>query len=169
MKKLVITTVLTIAMSVIAPIPGADSQKLSAVASQSQSDGSTAIKIGLVDNSKYQYLDGCGYSFWSVNKKPKFDDPRTWKYLLLGNYEKQAWMNINGRIIELRLVKNTIRYDGVKGDRYQQTYQSGEITANVECIATGFGDTHAVDCDATITVVKGDKRQVVKAAGSCGC
>jgi hypothetical protein len=44
-------------------------------------------------------------------------------------------MNFNGQIIQLRLTKDTIRYKGRKGDRYQQTYQSGDITANVECIS----------------------------------
>jgi hypothetical protein len=178
MNKILITAVLAAAILAFAPMPEADSHKLSASASQARSDAgaspaqggiSTAIKIGLVDNSKSQYLDGCGYSFWPVNKAPKFDAPRTWKYLLVGNYDKQAWMNINGQIIQLRLTKNTIRYKGRKGDRYHQTYQAGDITANVECIATRFGDTHSVDCNATITVVKGDQKQVVKAIGGCGC
>jgi hypothetical protein len=203
MRKIFITAVLATAILALPAIPEVDSHKLSASASQAQSDSivfstqrdgnqevyslglradaastgappiqggtSTAIKIGLVDNSKYQYRDGCGCSFWPVNKTPKFDDPRTWKYLLVGNYDKQAWMNINSQIIQLRLTKDTIRYKGRNGDRYQQTYQSGDITANVECIATGFGDTHSVDCNATITVAKGNQKQVVKAIGSCGC
>ena len=178
MSKILTTAVLATAILAFAPIPEADSHKLSASASQARSGAgappaqggiSTAIKIGLVDNSKNQYRDGCGCSFWPVNNAPKFDDPGTWKYLLVGNYDKQAWMSINGQIIQLQLTKSTIRYKGRKGDRYHQTYQSGDITANVECIATGFGDTHSVDCNATITVVKGDQKQAVKAVGDCGC
>jgi len=115
--------------------------------------------IGLVDNSNYQYLDGCGCSFRPVKKAPEFDDPKTQKYLLVSNYDKQAWMNINGQIIKLQLIKDTIKYKGRKGDRYQQTYQSADLTANVECVATGFGDTHGVDCNATITVAKGDQKK----------
>jgi hypothetical protein len=178
MRNILTTAVLVTAILAFAPILEVDIHKLSASASQARPDAgspseqsgtSAAIKIGLVDNSKNQYLDGCGCSFWPVNKAPKSDDRSTWKYLLVGNYDEQAWMNINGRIIQLRLTNNTIRYKGKKGERYQQTYQSGEITANVECIATGFGDTHSVDCNATITVVKDDQKQVVTAIGSCGC
>ena len=178
MRKILTTAVLATTILALTPIPEAGSHKLSAGASQARSGAgaplsqggmSTAIKIGLVDNSNYQYLDGCGCSFWPVNKKPKFDVPETWKYLLVGNYDKQAWMSINGQIIQLQLTKSTIRYKGRKGDRYYQTYQSGDTTVNVECIATGFGDTHSVDCNATITVVKGDQKQVVKAVGDCGC
>jgi hypothetical protein len=169
MKKILIAIIFVIAILFLALMPGADRRELSAGVSRSQSDRTTLFRIGLVDNSDRQYNDGCGCSFWPVNKKPNFDDPGSWKYLLVGNYDKQAWMNINGRIVELQLTESTIKYKGSKGDRYQQTYQSGDITANVECIATGFGDTHAVDCDATITVVKGDKKQVVQAVGSCGC
>jgi hypothetical protein len=123
------------------------------------------IKIGLVDNSKRKYQDGCGCSFWPAGREPK----DRWKYILIGNYEKQAWMNIDGKIVKLRLVKDTTRYKGRKGDRYFQTYRSGNITVTVKCIATGFGDTHAVYCDSDITVIKRDQKQTVKAEGSCGC
>lgn len=78
-------------------------------------------------------------------------------------------MNIDGKVVQLRRIKDTTRYKGKKGDRYFQTYQSGGLTVKVECVATGFGDMHAVDCDSTITVTKGTKKQSVKANGSCGC
>jgi hypothetical protein len=169
MRKMLITSVLATAIFAFAPILEADSHKLSPAFSQARSDISTVIKIGLVDNSKSQYLDGCGYAFWPADKAPKFQDPATQKYLLVGNYDKKGWMNIDDQIVELQLTENTLKYKGRKGDRYHQTYKSDDIRVNVECVATGFGDTHAVDCDATITVVKGAKKQVVKAIGSGGC
>jgi hypothetical protein len=169
MRKTLITSVLATAIFALAPVPEADGRKLSTAFSQARSDISTAIKIGLVDNSKSQYLDGCGYSFWPAGIAPKFSDPGTWKYLLVGNYDKKGWMNIDGQIVQLQLTESTIKYKGRKGDKYHQTYKSDDITVNVECVATGFGDTHAVDCDTTITVVKGAKKQMVKAVGSCGC
>jgi hypothetical protein len=101
-----------------------------------------------------------------------FDDyveTNTWQFILVGNYEKQAWINIDGRIVQLRLVTDTTKYKGKKGDRYLQVYQSGNIKATVECLASGFGDTHAVFCDACITVVKGSQKKTVQARGSCGC
>ncbi|HKX29413.1 MAG TPA: hypothetical protein VJ302_17085 [Blastocatellia bacterium] len=127
------------------------------------------IKIGFVDNSVGQYQDGCGCGFWPVGRMPKFNDPGAQNYILIGNYEKQAWMNIDDQIVQFSLAKDTTAYKGNVGDRYFQSYQSGDITVEVECIATGFGDTHGVDCDATITVIRGAQKQVVKATGSCGC
>ncbi len=131
----------------------------------SQKSSSTqTIKIGLLDNSRGQYLEGCGCSFWTGGENPKND-----KYILLGNYDKQAWMNIDGEVVQLRLVKDTTKYQGKKGDRYYQTYQSSNLTVKVECVATGFGDTHAVFCNSNITVAKGTRKQTVKTTGSCGC
>jgi hypothetical protein len=127
------------------------------------------IKIGLLDTSKRQYQDGCGCSFWPVGREPKIDDPGTQKYILIGNYNKQAWMIIDGKIVQLRLLKDTTKYRGRRGDRYYQTYRAGNITVTVTCVASGFGDTHAVYCDATITVTKGVQKRTVKAEGSCGC
>jgi hypothetical protein len=131
--------------------------------------GAVPFMIGLVDNSRNQYRDGCGCGFWPVGRKPKFNDPQTQKYILIGNYDKQAWMNIDGNIVQLRLVKDTTKYKGRKGARYYQTYQSGNTTVNVECVATGYGDTHALFCNSTITVIKGAKKQTLKAVGDCGC
>jgi hypothetical protein len=127
------------------------------------------IKIGLVDNSRYQHQDGCGCGFWLIGRKPKLNDPSAQKYILIGNYDKQAWMNIDGEIVQFELVKDTTEYKGKIGNRYFQSYQSGDIAVNVECVATGFGDIHGVDCNATITVIRGVQKQVMKAAGSCGC
>jgi hypothetical protein len=127
------------------------------------------IKIGLVDNSRYQFQDGCGCGFWPEGGNPKPNDPSAQKYILIGNYDKQAWMNIDGEIVQFELVKDTTEYKGKIGNRYFQSYQSGDIAVNVECVATGFGDIHGVDCNATITVIRGVQKQVMKAAGSCGC
>lgn len=78
-------------------------------------------------------------------------------------------MNIDGKVVKLRFVKDTTKYRGKKGNRYFQTYRSSNLIVRVECVAIGFGDTHAVSCDSTITVTKSTKKQSVKAIGSCGC
>jgi hypothetical protein len=169
MRKILIASVLITALVACSRGPEANSLKLPASPSPAQALVAKPIKVGLVDNSDNQYNDGCGCGFYPVDKPPKFNDPANQKYLLIGNYEKQAWISIDDQIIQLRLVNDTVKYQGNKGDRYQQSYRSGDLTVDVECVATGFGDTHGVDCDATITVVKGDRKQVVKAIGSCGC
>ena len=128
-----------------------------------------SLKIGFVDNAKNQYQNGCGCSFWPPGRQPKFADPRTQQYILSGNDKKLAWMKVNGTIVRFRLVKDTTRMQGKQGDRYYQMYQSRDTRVQVACTASGFGDTHAVYCDATITITRGRQKRTVKAEGSCGC
>jgi hypothetical protein len=136
--------------------------------SSTSTPNTKGIKIGLVDNSKRQYRDGCGCSFRPLESEQGFDE--SWEKLFLaGNHDNQAWMNVDGKIMELRLVKDTTRFKGRKGDRYYQIYKAGDITVHVKCVATGFGDTHSVACDATIIVIKGGQKRTVKAEGDCGC
>ena len=127
------------------------------------------LKIGVVDNANHQYQNGCGCSFWRPGQQPKFDDPKTQQYILIGNDKKHAWMNVNGKIVRFRLVKDSTRMQGKPGDRYYQVYQARDTRVQVACRASGFGDTHAVYCDATITLTRGRQKRTVKAEGSCGC
>jgi hypothetical protein len=119
------------------------------------------ITIGFLDANNPDYPDGCGCWFRAV------DEPK--RMILIGSVDGQAWMSIDGEMVVLRRVRDTTRYRGKKGDRYAQKYRSDQITVEVRCMATGFGDTHAVYCDTTITLVKNGRRQSVKADGSCGC
>ena len=134
----------------------------------SQATDPLGLQVGLVDNSTMQYQDGCGCSFWPAGAGTEAY-PKDHKLVLSGDAEKRAWMSVDGQVVELRLVTSTVRYRGTKGDRYVQKYRSGDVTVDVDCTATGFGDTHAVDLTATLTVRRGSRVRTVKALGSCGC
>jgi hypothetical protein len=138
-----------------------------------RSEGSQAtdpldLQIGLVDNSTGQYQDGCGCGFWPAGAGTG-TYPKDQNLVLIGDGEKRAWMSVDGQVVELRLVTDTVKYRGAKGDRYVQKYRSGDVTVDVDCTATGFGDTHAVDLTATLTVRRGSRVKTMKAVGSCGC
>lgn len=128
------------------------------------------IKIGLIDNSSGQYPMGCGgCCFWNVGKEPKFDAPKTQKYILVADTNNNAWVNINNEIVHLRLVDNMRAHYEKKRERYIATYQADNIMVKVDCKITGYGDLDAIDCDALLTVTKDTQEHSVKAIGNCSC
>jgi hypothetical protein len=130
---------------------------------------SAGLEIGLIDDSGMQFRDGCGCSFWPASGSSGSVGPADGKFYLVENVENRAWMSINGRIVELQLVADTTKFKGRAGDRYQIDYRAGDIEVRVECVATDFGDTHSVSCDATLTVRRGALSQTLRAEGDCGC
>lgn len=128
--------------------------------------------IGLVDNSEYKYLDGCGCSVWQQSRSQNL---KHHYYLLteLGSaIGKTAWMNIDGRVMKLNLLSTT-RPSGKerKGSSFTEVYRGGGVTARLNYVVTtpnrpgGEVTKYAI----TITVTKGDRSQTVKAIGDCGC
>ena len=123
------------------------------------------LAIGLVDNSNFQYWDGCGCGFTRPGEKPT---PSMQRFILVGSGDR-AWMNVGGEVTELKKTRDSIELQGKIGDEYAQRYEAADISVTAVCRATRFGDTHAVFFDAEITVVKGSLKQTVRAEGSCGC
>lgn len=124
-----------------------------------------AFIIGLLDNSNWQYVDGCGCTFLPPGKRRI---PEMHK-LILAARDGKAWIKVNGEVIELKKTYDGISYQGKIGDEYKQRYESADTSVEVLCKAKGFGDTHAVDCDAEITVKRGPHKQTLRAEGDCGC
>ena len=122
----------------------------------------------MVDNSDFKYLDGCGCGFYPSDRPPHIDRADSQKYFLVATGDK-GWMNIDGEIVELLRTKDETRYQGKVGEEFKQLYQSDDTAVEVTCKATGFGDTHAVFCDAIITVKKDNQKKVIECAGDCGC
>lgn len=123
------------------------------------------LTIGFVDNSNFQYVDGCGCTFHLPGEKPTPGK----QLLILAAAGEKAWINVNGEIIELKKMHDGIDFQGKVGDKYEQRYESADTSVTVVCTATGIGDTHAVDCGARITVTRGSLSKTVMAEGSCGC
>lgn len=60
------------------------------------------IQIGLVDNSKSKYQEGCGCSFWPVGKEPKTDQPNTWQFIQMPTF------TLKGNLVHFAAYKNHI-------------------------------------------------------------
>lgn len=127
--------------------------------------------IGLVDNSDFRYLDGCGCS---VEPPSKGRNQRHHYYLLteLGDATgKRAWMNIDGRVTALSLSSTTGPAPNRRGSKFTEVYKGGGATARLTYTVSrpnrpgGEVTKYAV----TITVTKGSRSQTVRAVGECGC
>jgi hypothetical protein len=128
--------------------------------------------IGLVDNSEFQYLSGCGCSIWPQSRSQNL---RHHYYLLteLGSdIGKIAWMNIDGRVMKLSLLSTT-RPSGRerKGSTFTEVYRGGGVTARVNFTVSTPNKPggEVTKYNIAITVTKGDRSQTVRATGDCGC
>jgi hypothetical protein len=124
-----------------------------------------ALSVGFIDNSRFDYVDGCGCTFWPPGTERSAEQ----RQLLLAATNERAWVNIEGELIELVKTYDDVRLQGRIGDIYRQRYDAPDTSVVVTCRATGFGDTHAVDCDASIAVTKNACTTTLAARGSCGC
>ncbi len=130
------------------------------------------LTIGMVDNSDYRYLDGCGCSIWSASRGRELSHHY---YLLteLGSaIGKTAYMKINGQVLKLSLLSTT-RPSGKerKGTKFTEVYRGGGVTARVNYVisrASGRGE-EVTKYAITITATKGDSSGTVSAVGDCGC
>jgi hypothetical protein len=127
--------------------------------------------IGLLDNSNYRYLDGCGCYI-----KPASASRNSNLYFFLAEIVnpngQRRWMNIDGRVITLNLVGSTEPSKRKRrGSAFTETYRSGDVTARITYVVTspyrpgGEVEKYSV----TIIVTKGNRSQTVKAVGECGC
>lgn len=89
--------------------------------------------------------------------------------------EREAWMNIDGADIKLRLVASTEPRGRLRiGSRLTRTYIAGDLTVNALYIATRVCMPNGEPCEsadfaATFTIKKGGRTQIVRAVGGCGC
>jgi hypothetical protein len=85
-----------------------------------------------------------------------------------------AWMNIDGKDIQLKLMYASPSTKGVTlGSRYYKKYSAKGITILIRYVVSAVCPEENPDCDeeghvATITVTKGGRRQSIKATGMCG-
>jgi hypothetical protein len=85
-----------------------------------------------------------------------------------------AWMNIDGRDVELKLIYASLATKGVTlGSRSHKKYRAKGISVVINYIVNAVCPEENPDCDsvgyaATITVTKGSRTQTIKASGMCG-
>jgi hypothetical protein len=87
--------------------------------------------------------------------------------------EKSAWMNIDGRDVRLKLANSVAAPGRIRrGWHSSKTYIAGNITVRIDRTATKVPTREGEEVTeyaATITVSQGNRKQIVKAVGSCGC
>jgi hypothetical protein len=133
--------------------------------------GSSELQIGTIDNSNYQYLDGCG-CYLKAPSASRSSNTYIFLAEIANPNVNRAWVNVDGRITVLNFVSSTRRSGRARrGNTFTETYRSGDVTARVSYIVTSPSRPggEVTKYSATIAVTKGSRRQTVKAAGECGC
>jgi hypothetical protein len=128
---------------------------------------------GLVGTVTDQNLiDGCGCYF-----KVRGSKRTSQKYIFAESIEEDAriWMNIDGRDVRLRIVKDwRIRDRERVGNRSTRTFAADGISVTSTYRTTRVCAKYDENCEssdyeATFVVRKGKRVQTVRAVGSCGC
>ena len=85
----------------------------------------------------------------------------------------KSWMNIAGRDVELKLVKESREEFERVGSRWTRTIALDDISVTSTYITTRLCSQvpgcRFTDYDATFVVRKGKRAETVKAFGWCGC
>lgn len=133
------------------------------------SSAQNASKRPLVGNLKGAF-DGCGCYFKFRGTK------RNSNRLMFAEFgQNNAWMNIDGRDSQLKLVKDRNPGDRERvGSMWRRTLAARDISVTSTYVATRVcaandENCESTDYDATFVVKKGKRVQTVRAFGWCGC
>ena len=88
--------------------------------------------------------------------------------------QNNAWMNIDGRDVQLKLVKESRGEQERVGGKWTRTLALRDISVTSNYVATRVcapndETCESTDYDATFVVRKGRSTQTVRAFGWCGC
>jgi hypothetical protein len=130
--------------------------------------------VGTIKDSSVR--DGCGCYFQSLAEvRAQGQGVVFFDADLIGT----AWINIDGHDVQLKHVKSketpTARSGPHrKGDKTIDFYEGGGVKVKVERVVTKTCPANEENCEyvwmrAIITAVKGERRQVVRGVGGCGC
>lgn len=141
------------------------SASLGAVHGQSPGKKSKEHLIGYIRNE--DLVDMCGCAFEHLT--------RTRGYTFSSDGEgREAWMNIDGEDVKLKLTGATRAKSERIGSRYTEEYEASGIHVRIVRVVNRLCLPYSPDCettgyDVTITVSKGGRTETVKAKGQCGC
>lgn len=139
----------------------------SSSAAQTRAGNNGAKLISTIRDSNL--ADGCGCYF----KLPSQRSSSAFVFMTIYKTNgTTTYMNIDGRDTALRLESST-QSSGRdrRGSRHTEVYRSGNVTARVDYVVTkpSAPGEEVTKYSAIITVTKGDRRQVLRAVGECGC
>ena len=129
-----------------------------------------ASKRRLVGNVKNTAIDGCGcyFKFRGTNRNAE-------QYMFSQGIGEKAWMNIDGRDVQLKMLRERNPGDRERiGSRWTRTFSAGDIAVSCSWITTKMcapndENCESTDYDATFVVKKGKRQETVRAFGWCGC
>jgi hypothetical protein len=133
---------------------------------------SLPVTVGYVSDANV--VDGCGCSFYWPGEENKEGA----KSIFSSDFGEIVWMHLNGKDIQLKLIKSTESEKNVKkGGRYFQIYQAGDMTIRVDCHVTWTCEADMPDsesCEIThydlkITFSQNTRQKIIYAKGVCGC
>ena len=133
--------------------------------SQSPPKRSKEPLIGYIRNE--DLVDMCGCAFEHLT--------RTRGYTFASDAEgREAWMNIDGEDVKLKLTSATRAKAERIGSRYTEEYEANGIHVRIVRIVNRLCIPYSPDCETTgydviITVRKRGRTETVKAKGQCGC
>ncbi|HXL79689.1 MAG TPA: hypothetical protein VN951_02345 [Pyrinomonadaceae bacterium] len=129
-------------------------------------------KGSMIDNIKdIGVVQDCG-CYFSLPGEERKKLPK-WIFLAELN-EESAWMNLHGQDVKLRLTYSTDRGRAGVGNRLTRTYVADGVKVSVLYISTRVckpddEQCESIDYNATFTVTKGPRKQILKLKGGCGC
>jgi hypothetical protein len=117
-------------------------------------------------------VDGCGcyFQFPAEWRKKQSD-----KYVFMeGIDDEGAWMNIDGKDVNLKLVGPGRGPDLRVGSRSSKRYEANGVAVRVDLVVTRVCRPDDEQCEstdyaATFTVTRAGRTRVIKAKGVCGC
>ncbi len=130
------------------------------------------IKIGELKDPVE--VEGCSCTLQTAAEAGK---PGSQKFLFVTEAgTKDAWMNINGKDVKLKLVKTTVIDDrnyGV-GGRFYEEYTAQGMKIRIDYVVTWTCPPEDEECDhakydTTVTVTKGKMSETIKTIGICAC
>ncbi len=135
----------------------------------------TVSKRSLVGNLKQSVTGGCG-CYFQFRGTPRSAERYIFFWPIVED-DKMALMNIAGCDLELKLESEEGPLGKERervGSRSTARFGLGDVKVRVTLITTRVCDPNDEDCasadyNATFTVTKGTRSQLVKAVGSCGC
>lgn len=116
--------------------------------------------------------DDCGCYFHVPGKDAYFDDG---PLVLFFDIDYVAVMNLDGKDVKLKLVSNSGELESEKiGSKSQFVFAIDLTKVTIDRVLTKNCDQEGEGCEsygymATITVQKGNEKQVFKSNGTCGC
>jgi hypothetical protein len=138
------------------------------IAGPSTTTARGSLTVGLI---KKPFLDGCGCYLQFPSDYKRNNE----RYIFLGDLDKNAQMNIDGKDLTLKLVsRREPRGATTVGSRWSEVYTSEETKVRIEYVVRRLCDPTDEGCEVTwysarITITRNGVVRKVKALGVCGC